>query len=594
MGDLVPVRRGAGAGAVARTVDFALLNRSRLRCVVRLWLVASACTLVGRSALAAPELPPVLSPADAAADAVIEDEDEDVEEERAADPLGVRVVATPPRPPESFRAEPVLTPHVHAGDGAAPLHEAGVAVRLHDEEVFVMRVAAGEQSAAARAQAAAQILARMADAPDAPEVTVNVSQGVAVIYGGRAPIVQLFPADARAAGDASLDVHAAAVAARIGDSLTAERRRRALAAAVFSFSMLVFSALLAVLLVRKGTMLIQRGRAWVKAHPERIPALRVLSVDLVNGAALRGGLAVALWVGKVLLQVGIAYTWLLFALSLFEATRDYGARLTTFVLAPLSALVGRTGSAIPVLLLALVALTVVVIAVRFVGLIFSSLARGDASLDVIPQDLAAPAGVLAQGALIVAALLAASPLLAGSDGGSFSRVGVAALLALALGAAPVLASVAVGITTVFGRRLSRGDAVEFRGRRGVITQVGLIDVKIRDELGGLLRVPHLTLLLAPIRLRGHAHARVLDVVVAGDAAQTHVRAVLRAAAARFGTTVLVELHRLDGEGAHYRISADGIRSAAGPDEDLATAVADALVAAGVHRGERRSHARDVP
>ena len=44
----------------------------------------------------------------------------------------------------------------------------------------------------------------------------------------------------------------------------------------------------------------------------------------------------------------ILYAWLLFALSLFEATHGYSEKLTGFILSPISALATRIGGALPV------------------------------------------------------------------------------------------------------------------------------------------------------------------------------------------------------------------------------------------------------
>ena len=57
------------------------------------------------------------------------------------------------------------------------------------------------------------------------------------------------------------------------------------------------------------------------------------------------------WLG----QAVIAYAWLVVALSLFDATRNYTQRLTGFVVLPASQLMERLASALPLLIVAVIA-----------------------------------------------------------------------------------------------------------------------------------------------------------------------------------------------------------------------------------------------
>jgi hypothetical protein len=450
-------------------------------------------------------------------------------------------------------------------------------VRLRDRVVLSLRPH-GTSSAAARASSAASVLDRLSEAGEAPAFRFELHGEVAVVFGGGTPILQLYGEDAAAAGDSTLSVHAASVTEKIAEAVRAERRRKAIASLVFSLSLLVFSGLIALLLVRKATELCDRGRRWLRDHRERVPALKVASVDLVRPAAVRASLGFALGLARLLAQIGLFYSWLLFALSLFDATRGYGARLTGFVLTPITALVGRIGSSIPMFLVAGLWFVAVLILLRFVRLFFASIAREETSLRLVPPDVAEATGLLIRVAIIVVGLLLASPLIAGSEDGSLSRAGVAALVAVALAAAPVLACVAAGIPVIFGRRLRAGNHVEVGRRTGRIRSVDLLDVKLVDELGCEVRVPHLCGLFQPTRVLGSAPLDSFTVSVDPAARQTEVREILLAGARRLGPTVTVRLERLDGRGAHYRITAPG---AAG---DLASAVADTLAEHGVRLG----------
>ena len=314
--------------------------------------------------------------------------------------------------------------------------------------------------------------------------------------------------------------------------------------------------------------------------------MRFHGIDLVRPAAFRGGLSVALSGGRILSQLGIAYGWLLFASSLFESTRTYTERLTGFVLTPLSALIGRIGSALPVLVILASAILVTVLLVRFVGLFFGSIGRGETTLGGLPRDLAVPTGALVRFGIVVVALLVAAPLITGNDDGSLARAGVATLLALGFASAPVLASLVAGIPAIYGRHVRVGDHVEIGTRVGRVVAVTLLEVRLEDDLGCQVRVPHLTSLFSPTRVLGSSPLVVIDIVADPLALQSHVRSVLLEEARRFGANVKVELSRLDADGAHYRIFAHA--PASHTDDDLGTALAAALVREDVALGRSAS------
>jgi small-conductance mechanosensitive channel len=496
--------------------------------------------------------------------------------------------SAPAAPPVSSLVAPAA-PIGHApaaASSAQPATAGEGAVRLHDRNVFTIRAPLGGQSPDARARAVSQTLERLLEERESPDVHTEEHAERIVVFGGTTPIVQLGPDDATAEGNQTLSVHAAAVAAKVREALQSERQRKAIAETVFSISLFAFSALIAILLLGKVRELAGKLQTWIANHPDRLPALRFHGIDLVSPAAFRGGLSVALSGGRILSQLGIAYGWLLFASSLFESTRTYTERLTGFVLTPLSALIGRVGSALPVLVILGVAILATVLLVRFVGLFFGSIGRGETTLGSLPRDLAVPTGALVRVGIVIVAVLFAAPLITGADDGALARFGVATLLALGFASAPVLASIVAGIPAIYGRRVRVGDQVEIGGRSGRVVAVSLLEMRLEDDLGCQIRVPHLTSLLSPTRVLGSSPLLVVDVVADPHAAQSHVRSVLLAEARRFGTNVKVELWRLDAEGAHYRVSTRTPLSQS--DDDLATAIAAALAREEVALGRSSS------
>ncbi len=451
-------------------------------------------------------------------------------------------------------------------------------VRVHEREVYVVRVPRAGQSPQDRARLAGKVLEAVLEEGEESEARVERQGATAVVFVGKSPVLTLTDDDAAAAGDATLDVHAAGIATRLTEGLRTERKRSAIATTVFSISLLVFSALIAFLLLRRVGEVGGKVRAWVQKHPDRIPALHLGKIEVVSKRAVRGVLSIALVVGHRIAQVAIVYGWVLVALSLFESTRAYTERLTGFVLTPLSALLGRVGSALPLLVVTGVAVLALGVVVRFTGLFFGSIARGETKVGWLPLDLAEPTSVLARAGLVVVGLILAAPLITGSDEGALSRAGVAALVAIGLACTPVLASVAAGIPQVFGRRLRPGDHVEVGGLAGRVRRVTLLEVELEDRFACELRVPHLLLLARTTRVLGNAELVSAEVSVDPRAPQTVAHDALMAAARTISARAKVELLSLDHAAARYRVTCE---AGAG---SLAGAIADALAKEGIGLG----------
>ncbi len=502
----------------------------------------------------------------------------------AEPPPSASASAALPAPSQAPSASPssaasAAPPPLPRGSAAAA---AGAMVRIHDRKVFPIKVPLRGLSPEQRAKDATLVLERVVDEPTEPEITVKEGPDSATIYAGSSAVLELGPADAVANGDVSLSVHAALVASKIHEAIGAERKRSEIATTVFSVAMLVLAGLVAFLVLRKLGDLVGRGRAWIVAHPDRLPQLRVAGIEILRAASLRGGLLVVIDGAQWLLRLGVAYAWLLFALSRFDATREFGERLGGIVLAPFWALIGRAASALPLLVVAGFAGIAVGLLLRFVALFFASVGRGETTLAWVPSDLAAPTSVLVRAGIVLAALVLASPLVTGSEDGSLARAGIVALVAVGLAATPLLACGAVGVVTVFGRKLHPGDFVEVGGRSGIVRSMSLLEVCIEDADGCEVRVPHLASLVHATRVLGASPPVAITVTVSPAAPHGRVVEMLAHTATAIGERPRVELAKLDADGAHYEVVVFSGR----PDARtrLFCAVAEALAKSGVALG----------
>jgi small-conductance mechanosensitive channel len=256
----------------------------------------------------------------------------------------------------------------------------------------------------------------------------------------------------------------------------------------------------------------------------------------------------------VLSQIGIAYGWLIFALYIFEPTREYTGKLTEVVLMPLSGLMSKMVTSLPTIVIAGASIAALIILVRFVGLYFESAARGETAIGWVSPDLAAATSLVVRFTIVVLFLVVAIPYITGTEDSSLARVGLVAIVSLGLAATPLLASMCVGIAVVYGRGLHPGDFVNFGPHAGRIESISLLELRLRDAHGCELRVPHLLCLFYPLRVPGQSRPVTATVTVDSKAPQPAVRQLLLEVAAAIGTEPELEFIALDQGGASYRVT----------------------------------------
>jgi small-conductance mechanosensitive channel len=493
-------------------------------------------------------------------------------------------------PPASPTPEPEVEPDLATPEEPQPPPKPADVptfnVKLADDTVFSLRAAIGAKTPEVRAREASQQLKRAYDGEQTSDVSVQRRGDSALLAVGRTFIVELSEEEAKLAGWTSLDAFAASTASAIHEKLVSDRKRAAIAKSAFSFSLVVFFGLIAFYLIRKVGDFAERARLWVEQRSDKELSLRFQNIEFVRPAMLRSTGVLALGTVKWLAQAGVAYAWLVVVLSLFESTRGYTQKLTGVVVAPLSQLMTRLATALPLLVVAALAGLAVFVLVRFVGLFFASVGRGEAALGWLPNDLAAPTSVILRSGIVIAGLVFLAPIVTGEADGVLTRVGVIALVALGLASTPVLASGTIGAIWLFGRRLRVGEYVELGAYRGRVSEVNLLELRLIVTDRTELRVPHLLTLVRPLRLLGARPRLTLDVYVAASSSVTEVRSLLATVAGKVGSEPSVEIVSADADAIRFRIAATCESLEARTAFHIAAL--DALSGAGVTLGRDRA------
>ncbi len=419
---------------------------------------------------------------------------------------------------------------------------------------FVVHAALAGQSPEERA-ASANTAIKGAFEDTAPEdIHVERANELSVVYMGKTPVIQLSLADAKSVGDASLDVHADSVASQLTKAVRAEKSRSALASKIFSICLVVFFGVVVLYLWRKIAEFAERASDWLEANPHRVPAIRVRSLQILTPTAVRTGGALALSVGKWVGQFSIFYLWLLFALSLFEATRELSERLNGYILQPFVSLAARVAGSLPIIVVVAIAVLTVAIVFRVVGLFFEGVRDGSTTIEWLPPELARPTSTLVRAGLLLATLVLAAPVLTGHPDGALARAGLVGLVTIGLASVPLAASAVLGVVVVYGRRLRLGEYVHIGETSGKVLEIGLIDVTIEDDEGHETRVPHLVSLLRPTQIVGPAPRVTVRVGVARGRANAETRDKLLDAITHVGVDPRVEIEEIERDDVHFSLS----------------------------------------
>ena len=108
------------------------------------------------------------------------------------------------------------------------------------------------------------------------------------------------------------------------------------------------------------------------------------------------------------------------------------------MLSPLSTLTSRVATLLPLTVIVAIGAVALLILLRFIGLFFAAVERGETRLEHLSPALAAPTSLIVRIGLVILAFLVVAPALTGNADGTFAKLGQLALAALALASVPLL------------------------------------------------------------------------------------------------------------------------------------------------------------
>jgi len=456
---------------------------------------------------------------------------------------------------------------LNAGSSEASV-PAPAAVSIGHEKVFDVAASNGAASAEERAQNAQTLLAQFVQDPNAAaQVTLDAIPpagpddpgGELALRVDGHEVFRITAADAQLSG-LPAEAYGQSLRASIQSALQRERRHVSQQRFLQSVSLVVFLGLLLFLALRGVREANRRLRTTMEARFARMRGLHLGELEIVSPAALEAVSHVAATVGRLLLQIGLLYLYLIFVLMRFAGTRGWIGPLNQALADPFAKLLGRIVDLIPRALVAVFALFVVIGALRLADFFIVRVARGDVQSGWLPRDLAPTLSPLVRAGIVVAALLLFGPLIGSEQNQLFTTVGLLLLGGVSLALVPLAATAMIGVVAIVGRRFRVGEWLTIGPLVGEVTHVGYLGLTLVPPEAGRLWVPHLTMLWEPVRHLTAAPLTETEIPVDPRADPQKVLEVLASLGAALGSQgkrldarLDVRLVRLTPEAAIYAI-----------------------------------------
>jgi hypothetical protein len=473
-------------------------------------------------------------------------------------------------------------PASEAAGPAAETVSAPASIRVRGRTVLELQ-AEGPSGATPsdRARAASTILAAVLGEGGEQEVQVSSLDGSRdhlLVQVGKRELLRLGPADVAASG-LNAEVYGESVRARLQSFLREERHRSRIRELVLSVCMVVLLGLLSFLALRWIHDQRQHLRRWLERKAQTGPAERARSMLVLSREGFESLAYVLATLTALLAQLALSLSYIVFVLSQFEVTRGWIEPLLQMLFNPFVDLLRRLAHFLPSVVVLVITFYAVMGGVRLLRFFLNQVATGHLTIGWLPADLAMPLRPLLEGGLALLALLAVSPLLAGSHEDLLTRIGVLAVGALLLASLPVGATIVVGVFAVVSRRYAVGQWLEIGSQSGELTEVTFFELRLVPIDAGMIHIPHLRTLFVPVRQLVGPPPLELDLSLAASVAPAKAMEVIaHAVPEQFGKAE-VSLRSLDGSAAMYRLRLPAIHLAR--RAELLVLIATALAGAGI-------------
>jgi len=199
------------------------------------------------------------------------------------------------------------------------------------------------------------------------------------------------------------------------------------------------------------------------------------------------------WLARAAAQIGAAVLivlWAVFVLNRFPETAPMGMVARATLVDVLHTFQHGLIGAVP----GIIGVAVIVFVARFASRlstdVFAGIERGTLRLPGIHPETAGATRRLVTVVIWLFAVVVAYPMLPGSDSEAFKGVSVFIGLMITLGSSGVMGHMMSGLVLVYSRSLKAGDVVRVNDIEGMVTEVGVLSVKVTNSRKEEFTIPN--------------------------------------------------------------------------------------------------------
>jgi small-conductance mechanosensitive channel len=356
--------------------------------------------------------------------------------------------------------------------------------------IVELRATVLSRTPSTRAQAAVDLLQRLAHQGQDGRATTRTYGDAIVVGVGSQPVFVIFPADVDPLAGEQLAAKAADATARLqvvlDESVELNSVARIVRAAGIALGVSILYALLLWLVIRIDRRIAARLGRTAERQLLRLPGGQAIAHIADTRTSVHRAFALISFVLGTLLT----YAWLAFVLRRFPYTRPWGESLR----GGLFSVAGSLGRGVVDALPNLFTLLVIVVLTRFVArlatLAFVAVEEGRVTLPGVHADTAPPTRRIVVALLWLFALIVSYKYLPGSDSEVFKGVSVFVGLIVSLGSTGVMNQIMSGLMVTYSRALRRGDFVRVANVEGTVTSVGALSTKVRTPRNEEITIPN--------------------------------------------------------------------------------------------------------
>ena len=222
----------------------------------------------------------------------------------------------------------------------------------------------------------------------------------------------------------------------------------------------------------------------------RIQSVGIQSFEVMRAERIWSALRSVLLALRTLTLLTMALVYIGFVLAQFPRTRGLSRGMLAFAIGPLEVIANGLIAQIPSLIFLVVLFFVFRLTLRVIRLFFDAIERGTVTLATFDQDWAQPTYKIIRALVIAFGLIVAYPYIPGSESAAFRGVSLFIGIVFSLGSSSAISNIIAGYMMTYRRAFKIGDWVKVGAAFGEVIETRLQVTHLRSTKNEEVVIPN--------------------------------------------------------------------------------------------------------